>query len=225
MFLLFYKEVSSAASPSRCYKKWGQTHEEHRELNSPRGGLPLPNLLGATSEHAGAGGCRDKRKARCAHCAPHPTPLGNPHPTPPSGIGNSAGPAPLDRPRPTPEAPPLDTGGAVRASCRAKISVPRVSWRPQECARRPGLRVLHQIKSKARLAKGAQAPGAPRVTRGCWRPPAGAGGRRGICEVYRKLRTKAAQMSLRFWKPSCRVFRDVAIISQMFHAGAVNMRV
>lgn len=40
-----------------------------------------------------------------------------------------------------------------------------------------------------------------------------------------KALTKAAQMSLRFWKPSCRVFRVVAIISQMFHAGAVNMRV
>lgn len=224
MFLLFYKEVSSAASPSRCYKKRGQAHEEHRELNSPRGGLPLPNLLGATAEHAGAGGCWGKRKARCAHCAPHPAPFGNLHPTPPSGVPTRQAP-------PTPEAPPLDTGGALRASCRAKISVPRVSWRPQECARRPGLRLLHQIKSKAPLARGAPAPGAPRVTRGCWRPPSrqpvlgGAGRGGGICEVYRKLRTKAAQMSLRFWKPSCRVFRAVAIISQMFHAGAVNMRV
>lgn len=39
--------------------------------------------------------------------------------------------------------------------------------------------MLHQIKSKARLARGAPAPGAPRVTRGCWRPSTGAGGAKG----------------------------------------------
>lgn len=163
------------------------------------------------------------------HCVPAPrTPTLSPAPPRPTPQYPPLPPSPrtastLGRPRPAPQAPPLHTGGALRASCRAKISVPRVSWRPQECARRPGLRVLHQIKSKARLASGAPAPGAPRGSH------AAARGRQrvlgGICEVYRKLRTNAVQMSFRFWKPSCRVFRAVAIISQMFHAGAVNMRV
>lgn len=131
----------------------------------------------------------------CAHCAralPCPTlfllhdslprsprtPLHSvPHAPPHSAIlapihgplPHQADPSPPHASRPTARAAP-------RASCGAKISVPRVSWRPQECARRPGQRVLHQIKSKARLARGALAPGAPRVTRGCLRPPAGAGG-------------------------------------------------
>lgn len=175
--MLFYKEVSSAASPSSCHKK-NRVRPTRNTGNRTRRVDVFHSLTYSgpqlSTRELEVAGINERPSVPTACPVPPHSAILPPRHRP---LPYTAGPALLNRPRPAPEAPPLDTGGALCASCRAKISVPRVSWRPQECARRPGLRVLHQIKSKARLARGAPAPGAPRVTRGCWRPPAGAGGR------------------------------------------------